>query len=339
MHYVKQLIVVSLILSTLSACRTTKQVSGTTDLDQPVTTAAVEKPGPQISSPRHTLAVVQFNVIGSFSAHSGGTDIGRELAVMLTSALVDTNQFIVLERERVDKILREHQITGEALSLKGTGPKLGRLLGVDYLVFGSVTQFSTDEKGGGVSLGYSGGEISKLINAAISRQASSGSVGMEIHLVDATTSEVVRKFTVKEKITSSAFDIVGGFKGFNLGKNRFRKTPLGEAARKAIDQAINEIVTEAKSQPWTGRVVHVSGNQIRINVGSLSGIQGGEEFMIKRVVETFTDPQTGLPLGTQDVDLGILKVEKVEDKLSVGNFLPTGYDEPQRGDLVMSVMK
>ena len=280
MHYVKQLIVVSLILSTLSACRTTKQVSAKTDRDSSKIPGAVGEPGPKISGPRYTIAIEKFDVIASLRGQYGGADIGRELATMLASSLRKSNQFIVLERADLDKILREHQITGEGLSLKGTAPELGKIIGVDYLIKGSVAEFSTDDKGGGVSLGFSGGEFGKLINGALSRQASSGSIAVDIHLINTTTAQALGHYSVREKIKSSAFDIVGGFKGFNLGKNLFRKTPLGEAARKAIDQAVNEIVTEAKSQPWKGRVVEVTGNQIYINAGSIAGIRGEKSLSL-----------------------------------------------------------
>lgn len=293
---------------------------------------------PEIAGPKRTVSVGKFDAIGAFTAKYGNWDIGGGLSAMMTTALVESERFVVMERAQLQQVLAEQELKGNKLTSQTSGPELGQLTGVQFLIYGAVTEFGTDDSGGGLSLGGSGGPIGGLLSGALSHQSSSGSVAMDIRLVDTTTGQVVQTHKVSETIESSGFDLSVGYQGMNMGGNQFKKTPLGQAVRKAITRAVQLIAKDAGNSPWAGQVVDYDGTEIFINAGTKSGVQPGDTFSVERVVKKLTDPTTGEVLMIKKKTLGIVELDMVAAKISSGSFQPLEMDPPKRGDFVI-VMK
>jgi curli biogenesis system outer membrane secretion channel CsgG len=309
---------------------------GEGDTAEPVRLLTAEIP--PLRGPKRTIAVGKFDAIGAFTAKYGDWDIGGGLAAMLTSALVESERFIVLERANVGQILSEQEFKAAGVANPETGPALGKLTGSQLLIYGAVTEFGTDDSGGGLSVGVSGGGLGRLLSGALSRQSVSGKVAMDIRLVDTTTGQVLENYRVSEDLSSTGYDVSVGYENVSLGTNKFWKTPLGEATRKAINNAVQWIVLEAQKKPWVGRVVDAEGQDLYINAGTQAGLSVGDQFMIERVVKRFTDPETGEVLGSRKTEIGVLKLTGIESKLAFGAFQPLGAEPPRRGDLVV-IMK
>ncbi len=293
---------------------------------------------PPIDGPKRTVSVGKFDAVGSFTAKYGNWDIGGGLAAMMTTALLESERFIVLERAQLQQILAEQELKGNKLTAQSTGPALGKLTGVQFFIYGAVTEFGTDDSGGGLSIGVSGGGIGSLLSGALSHQSSSGTVAMDIRLVDSTTGQVIQTHKVSEEIESSGFDLSLGYKGVNFGGNEFQKTPLGEAVRAAITTAVKKIALDADQSQWVGLVVDFDGEEVFVNAGSNSGVKEGDIFTIERVVKTLTDPSTGEILLVKKKTMGIVELDMVTQKISSGAFQPLEVEEPARGDFVV-VMK
>ena len=62
----------------------------------------------------------------------------------------------------------------------------------------------------------------------------------------------------------------------------------------------------------------------------------GDQLMAKSKGESFVDPETGLELGAEEEDLGLLKITKVQEKISYAQ--PVGFELSRlsRGDKVVS---
>ncbi len=295
----------------------------------------LNQPVPKVSGPKRSVAVGKFDAIGAFRQKYGDWDIGGGLSAMLTTALVESKRFIILERANIGQVLTEQELKGQKVVVQGSGPELGKVIGAQLLIYGSVTEFDESEKGGGFSLGMSGGGLGSLFGGSLSPQHTRGKVAMDIRVVDTTTSEVLETHRVEESVSSTSFDISFDVEGMSLGTNAFFKTPLGKATRQAINRAVQLIARDAEKAGWSGRVVDYDGQELYINAGSQSGVKIGDRFVITRVVKKFTDPDTGKVLGTRKKDLGILQLKSVERKLSSGAFFPLDDQPPQRGDLVV----
>lgn len=305
------------------------------------TKSAAETPAvtyPKLSGPKRTVAVGKFDAIGAFTSKYGGWDIGGGLAAMLTSALVHSGQFVVIERAELKEVLSEQELKAGGLVNRETGPKLGKLAGVQFLIYGAVTEFGAQDKGGGLNLGISGfGGLPFQFGGAT--ESATGKVAMDIRVVDTTTGEILESHTVSKMIESSAFNLSAGYSGISLGGDQFEKTPLGEATRGAIQDAVAAIIATAGKVPWTGLVIDADGGEIYINAGARSGLKKGDMFMIERVVKTFTDPATGQVLGTRRKALGVLKLSGVQAKMAFGGYSRLEKELPRRGDMVVIIRK
>ena len=284
-----------------------------------------------ISGPKRVIAVGKFGSIGAFNQKYGHWDIGGGLAAMLTTELINSNRFIVVERAQLADVLGEQELKASGLTTAESGPKLGRLTGVQYLIYGEVTEFGAGDKGGGLSFGLSRGGPFKLGGAV---ETAVGNVAMDIRIVDTSTGEIVENYSVSKKIEERAFALNVTYSGMSLGGNKFNKTPLGKAARMAISDAMGGIANTVRAHPWIGLVVDVDGGDVIVNAGKRSGLVEGDTFVVNRVVKTFTDPATGQVLGTKDKEIGILTINNVQEKIAFGSFVAHALETPMRGDTI-----
>jgi len=112
------------------------------------------------------VAVIDFDygTVSSWSTAYFGTnvDVGKGIADMLVTNLVKGGVYSVVERKMLDKILAEQNFSQSDRANNATAARLGKILGVDAIIVGSVTQFGRDDKSLGVSGGAFGGWGSKV---------------------------------------------------------------------------------------------------------------------------------------------------------------------------------
>jgi len=293
--------------------------------------AMLSAPLPTIPGPKRTVAVSEFTAVGSFTSVHGGWDIGGGLSAMLTTALTESESFIVLERGNLSTVMSEQQLAANGLTNPESGAKVGNLYGAQLLIMGSVTEFGQNDSGGGFSFGYAGSDL----GGAISPQFSKGHVAIDIRIVDATTGQVVNSYTVRKKIKSKALAGSINFKGFSFGGNKFNSTPLGEACREAINEVAQKFAAQAAAVKWTGRVVDAELGEVYLNAGSNSDIHVGDSFKVYRITKTLTDPTTGEMLGQRKRQIGTIQITEVQEKLAIGEFHKHMNVEPKRNDLVI----
>ncbi len=289
------------------------------------------EPIADISGPKRTIAVGNFGAVGAFTQKYGHWDIGGGLAAMLTTELINSGHYIVVERARLADVMGEQELKASGLTTPESGPRLGQMTGAQYLIYGEVTEFGAGDEGGGLSFGLSRGGPFKLGGGV---EKATGNVSMDIRIVDTSTGEVVENYVVSQKIEESVFALNVTYSGMSLGGDKFKKTPLGKAARAAIGDAMHAIANTVRSHPWSGLVVGMDGRDVIVNSGKNSGLSEGDRFAIMRVVKTYTDPGTGQVLGTKDKEIGVLTIDNVQPRMSFGSFTGHGLETPMRGDIV-----
>lgn len=87
------------------------------------------------SIPVNTVTVVPLTVLSSDTAHAS---LGHGLAALLAVDLGSSARLTVVERLRLDAVLRELQLGQSGLVDTTTAPRIGRLLGARQIVLGSV---------------------------------------------------------------------------------------------------------------------------------------------------------------------------------------------------------
>ncbi len=83
---------------------------------------------------KRTIAVVEF-----VDLKGNVTDFGRFLAEELITRLYQTKKFKVIERQLLNKIVTEQKLSLTGMIDQTSAQKLGRLLGVDAIATGTVT--------------------------------------------------------------------------------------------------------------------------------------------------------------------------------------------------------
>jgi curli biogenesis system outer membrane secretion channel CsgG len=298
---------------------------------------------PPPNGPKKRIAVTRFDASGAIGGQFPGWNIGDGLAAQLTTALVNSGHFIVVERGELAGVLREQEMAAQKIISKETATQVGRVLGAQFLVRGSVTEFNQAAGGGGVRAGvgtgiFGGGPFGGGIfgggglGGSLGIQTVHGVVAMDVRLIDTTTGQVLQSQRVEATTEQRGVSADINVNMVSFGGDEFDKTVLGQATRQAIDQAVAFIIRSMEPVPWTGRVVEVAGDQVYINAGSGAGLKPGDVFTVTAVVKELTDPDSGAVLTTVEDTRGEIEVVNVQEKFSIARM--RAPFEAKRGDLV-----
>lgn len=250
--------------------------------------------------------------------------VGEGIAEMLTTELVKTGNYRVIERRELDQILKEQDLEASGIVTPQSAAKVGKVLGVELAVMGAVTEF-------GYKKSDTGGRIKGI---GLGLQSQSATVGLDCRMVNTTTAEIVAADNVRKEKSSKGIRV--STRKFSF-KNRkaFDESLVGKAARDAVKDVIKLIDKNAPNIPWQAKIVTVKGGKVFINAGSVSGIQTGDVFVIYQKGEELVDPDTGLSLGSMDTKAGAIKVTNAnigEGKASQCSIVSgSGFN---RGDFV-----
>jgi curli biogenesis system outer membrane secretion channel CsgG len=257
------------------------------------------------------------------------TDFGRGLTQMLTTALVDQDQFVVLERAQLDKVVAEQDLAASGRVNPETAVALGKTIGAQVLISGDITEFSYQQSSVGSQLSIIK-DISKQIGGKVDRLTAQ--VALDLRIIDAATGEVVGSVRGEGKASATGVsaELIAADK--ELGAGGSVQTPLGKASRQAIERAVAGLVAGMQKVPWSGRIVELRGGQVYINAGAKLGIHEGMQFDVFAQAQSLVDPETGLALGSPDARSGRISVTRVTEKYAIARVLEgKGF---KRNDLV-----
>lgn len=276
---------------------------------------------PMLKGPKKTVAVGSFENKAGWSSEWSLSDGMEE---MLTTSLVQTNRFIVLERPEVQKLLEEQDFAASDRTTAEGGAKTGKVLRAQILVSGAITEFSNkvDETGIGISTSKIGGAFKQQ----------KAHVAINLRMYDTTTGEVLYSERVEGKATATGIAADFQNKDFGIGGSKFWATPLGEATQECIDNAVFFIASKMQDVKWEGSVIKADDVKVYINAGSQAGVLSGDSFVVYSKGEELVDPETGITLGSEEELAGRITVVDVKEKYSVATVDEGGVFE--RGDIV-----
>ncbi|GAG62302.1 unnamed protein product, partial [marine sediment metagenome] len=172
------------------------------------------------------IAVMPFKIGQIKSWWGWDWDPGEGISDMLVTELVNSGRFSVVERERLDEVLQEQNLAREGVVNAATAARIGRILGVQLFVFGTVTEFSLTSKK--IRLPVAG-----EVNEWRARCA------LNARLVNVETSEIMAAVTGKGAKSQSNVALSerwGDLSGFSFGSSRFAEHILGKATTGAIKE-------------------------------------------------------------------------------------------------------
>ena len=249
------------------------------------------------SKPR--VAVLSFEYEGVRSAAAAALkadqDIGAGVADLVIQELVAGGHFAMVERTRLDAVLKEQNFSNSDRADPTTAARIGRVLGVAAIVVGSVTQFAVQETTGG---GGSLGRFTRGVLNGVERNNSKAVVAVQARLVDTSTGEIMTAATATGEATGASTSVSATtvLAPVDMKSSAFGSTLVGTAVTRAaqsVAQHLNGfgVKMAAARTEYSGVIADVSGKTVILNVGSRAGVQVGDRVEITRVVRTITDPQ------------------------------------------------
>ncbi len=286
-----------------------------------------------------------FSTVGT-AALGAQVDIGKGITDLLVRYLVQDGTYSVVDRKAMDKILAEQNFSNSDRANPNSAAKLGKLLGVDAIIVGSVTQFGNETKN--QNIGGGGGGWHGIGAGGFSNKKSKAIVGIDARMVDIDTAEILAVASGKGESKRESTSLTGGgsnWHGFgsgnvDFGSSDFQETILGEAVNAAVQQLSTGLDADAsklvaRTINVTGLVAAVDGGQIVLNQGAKAGLKVGDQLTIERVTKEIKDPSTGEVIRRMTSPVGTIKLTDVDDVSAVGS--PVSGTDFQVGDMFKTV--
>jgi len=191
----------------------------------------------QAKSSRPQIAVLDFDY-GTVDNWWGQYDIGKGIADQLVDALVNDGTFRVIERKKLATILGEQDFaaSGRADPSAQTMAKIGKVLGVKYILVGSITKFATESRGGGVSVHGIG----------LGGKKTKSEVRITGRIIDMSTGEImVSGKGVGTSNKGGGFNFSKGGNGIGTNSEEWRQSGIGDAQEACTGDLIKQIVLKA----------------------------------------------------------------------------------------------
>lgn len=243
---------------------------------------------------------------------------GKGVSEILVNKLVDSGNFIVVERSKLDAILQEQNLGASGRVDTATAAQIGRLLGVDVVVLGSVTSFNIEKDNGGVC----------AFGICAGGNKTSANTKLNVRLVNTTTGEILSVAEGNGK--SGRGDGNLSFRGFSVNSNSRKEAKLlAQAMADAIDQVNKKINNDSAKLAATPKslpnvealVADISGKNVILNKGSADGFRQGMKLSIQRVTREVKDPSTGKVIRKITQQVGLIEITEVDASSSVGKII------------------
>lgn len=289
-------------------------------------------------------ATVHSNVAAIFGSN---VDIGKGIADLMVERLVNDAVFSVIERKAIDKILAEQNFANSDRVDANSAAKIGRILGVDAIIMGSITQFGRDDKSTNVGGGAFGDYGRKVGIGGIGRRESKAVVGISARLVSTDTGEILAAVSGQGQSTRSGTSLLGAGQGggsggagaVDMSSKNFAGTVIGEAVAAAVADSTKKIEANSARLPTRvvtvdGLIAHVGSDSVILNVGSKAGVKVGDKLEVRRGEGEIRDPATGRVIRRLDNKVGEVVITQVDELSADGRF--TGSGPAKVGDRVKS---
>ncbi len=305
----------------------------------------------QNASPRRPrIAVMDFDyaTVHTYSAAIFGSDvdIGKGIADLLVTDLVKDGTYSIIERKALDKLMTEQNFSNSNRADPTSAAKLGKLLGVDAILIGSITEFGNETKK--TNLGGGGGGWGGFGLGGIGHSKSNANVGIDARLVNVDTGEILAVAEGKGTSSRSSTSLLGGGGNWHgwgngnadFGSSDFQNTIIGEATKQAVDTLVTDLVSDSskvsvRTITVEGLVAAVDGGQVILNVGTRAGVKVGDQLEVMRVTKEIKDPATGAVIRRLSTNIGVVKATDVDDASAV--CVPVSGTDFKTGDSVKSV--
>lgn len=248
---------------------------------------------------------VNFNFDGYTAPAS---ELNRMLSQKLNNLLSKSARYRVLDREYLVNIMGEQDLIRSSDSSPAEQQKLGKRLGADYLIVGSL------EDAGSTS----STRTVELTGQKITNRECYFSVDYRILHVE--SSAIAHSGSIRIRMGNDDLAALG---------QRFGGTRIDEML---CELATEKLAAEAMDAIFPVRVARVAESDIYLNEGA-ARLATGDILNIYIVGPDITDPESGLKLGSVEKRIASVRVVRVEEKFSVAQIVTGAADSIAAGSI------
>lgn len=207
--------------------------------------------------------------------------IGKQALDILSAKLVASGKFILLEREGLEQIEDELEMSGKEALKK---------VGADFLIIGSVTQFGRKNVGD--------------VNAFSRTKSQTVEAGVSLRLVDVSTGQVIYSEEALGEASTTNKTVMG------YGERTGYDASLSDKAiSAAISKLTENVINNCLEKPWRSYFLNYDEDGILISGGKSQGLEIGDWFEVVQKGKEVENPQTGMIMELPGKVVGKVKVD------------------------------
>jgi curli biogenesis system outer membrane secretion channel CsgG len=214
----------------------------------------------------------------SFFVDENKDTVGKQAMDILSSKLVETEKFILLERADLDKISKE-------LNMENYAPLKNM---ADYLIVGSVTEFGRKDQG---QVGVFSRTKKQVAYAKV-----------HIRLIEVRTGQILYSEEGEGEADSETGTVfgLGGRAGYDATLN-------DKALEAAITNLASNIIENLLDRPWRSYILGFEDGKFIIAGGKSQNITIGDTFKVIKEGEKVKNPQTNMMMTLPGKEIGNIK--------------------------------
>ena len=267
---------------------------------------------------------VRLGIIGFESRTDGVNDRQAEaITDIFTRQLANSRSITVLERERLAFVAEEIGLSAAALVNQATAVEVGKIVGVEYVLTGSVTGLNQKTTAGVIPLSWF-----TPIPVDVATGSNEVNATIDVRLIDTTTGVV--RYAISE-IGSSTSRV----EGLTFAGMGFAGAEFGGLEGRAIEDAVNRLahrIREIIGGEYP-HVISVAGSRITIDKGS-GMTSAGSLYLVYADGKSITNMQ-GEIIDQEKIPLAVIRVSNVSNASSTCTIVePTNINMIRRGDKI-----
>jgi len=174
-----------------------------------------------------------YGTTNSYYTSYRGVGAAKGISQLLINELVNNGTYTVVDRSKLEQVLKQQNRSGTMDA--GTAAEIGKELGVDAVLIGTITKFNIDKQSrGGSFMGIGAGS-----------QKTKATVQIDVRLIGTDSGDILATAKAVGEADQSDSNISVRGISSNSGSSN-EETLLSQAVDKAVAQMVNKLAELAK---------------------------------------------------------------------------------------------
>ncbi|MEG4573096.1 LPS assembly lipoprotein LptE [Microcoleus sp. N3A4] len=199
----------------------------------PATTQSATQLAQATAKKRLVVMDFDYGTTNSYYTSYRGVGAAKGISELLINELVNNGTYTVVDRSKLEQVLKQQNRSGAMDA--GTATEIGKQLGVDAVLIGTITRFNIDKQsGGGSFMGIGGGS-----------QKTKATVQIDVRLIGTASGDILATAKAVGEADQSDSNISVMGIGGNSGSSN-EDSLLSSAVDKAVSQMVTKLAEVSK---------------------------------------------------------------------------------------------